>query len=250
MNAATFIRILLVSAALYGEAIAEESASPPLEAVRGVVKATQEAILNADISARVSATPVRIGEAFAAGDLLIEFDCDVQEAERDAARAVYKAAKARYDSNVEMQKNGAVGQFDVSLSRAERDEASARARAISAQLKRCEIRAPYPGRVAELAVNEHETPAPDQPLMKIVASDAMELHLIAPSNWLLWLAPETTFSFTIDETGNSHEARVVRIGAEVDAVSRTVPIVAQFTTLPDDVLPGMSGSARFDQRLY
>ncbi len=125
------------------------------------------------------------------------------------------------------------------------DEAAARSRAAAARLKGCALEAPFDGRVADLFVNAHETPSPDAPLLKIVSDADLELRLIAPSAWLGWLAPGQEFEFEIDETGERLGARVVRIGAEVDAVSRTVPVIAVFNEHPESVLPGMSGAARF-----
>ena len=221
--------------------------SPQDQGIRGVVKAQHEALLSVDIKSNVNALPVRTGESFSKGDVLISFDCVAQRANADAARASYNAAKSRYESSVEMNTYEALGGFEVDLARAEMDEADARARGAEAQTRQCRIVAPYEGRVAELAVNTHEMPAPDTPLMKIVGTSDLELRLIVPSVWLNWIAPGVGFQFEIDETGNLHEATVRAIGAEVDAVSRTVPIIASFEDMPATVLPGMSGTARFSQ---
>ena len=213
--------------------------------VRGVVKARQEAQLTVSSKLTVAEIPFRTGEVFKQGDLLIRFECDVQKAEADAAQAAYLAAKSRYESNLEMKSHDAIGQFDVDLSKAEMEEAHAQARAGSARIKQCEIAAPFGGKVAEVTVNAFETPSPDQPLMKIVGNMDLELQLIVPSHWLVWLAPGQTFTFEVDETGELQSARVLHIGAEVDAVSRTVPIIAVFEDASEKVLPGMSGTALF-----
>ena len=213
--------------------------------VRGVVKARQEAVLSVSSKLTVAEIPFRTGETFNQGDLLLRFECDVQKAEADAAHAAYLAAKSRYESNLEMKAHDAIGQFDVDLSKAEMEEAQAQARAGAARIKHCEIAAPFGGKVAEVTVNAFETPSPDQPLMKIVGNTDLELQLIVPSHWLVWLTPGHTFTFEVDETGELQSARVLHIGAEVDAVSRTVPIIAIFEDASEKVLPGMSGTALF-----
>lgn len=238
-----------ISAFFSAGAFAQPAPEGADDSIRGVVKAQQEALLSAGINARVQETPVYTGESFSEGDLLIRFDCEAEKAEAQAAYAAYSAAKARHESNVEMQSSGAVGQFEVKLSKAEMQQASAQARAIKARTKTCELHAPFDGKVAELGVNAFETPSPDQPLIKIVASNALELRLIIPSNWLGWVEPGAKFIFTVDETETAHKASVTRIGAEVDAVSRTVPIIAMFDEMPEKVLPGMSGSAKFSQAM-
>lgn len=216
-----------------------------LEPVRGVVKSYHEAVLSVDINARVMETPVRAGESFSKDDVLLRLDCERLNAEASAAEANYSAAQSVYKSNVELKEYGAAGALEVGVSKAKMEAAEAQSEAVSARTKDCKISAPFDGRVVELAINAHETPAPNQPLLKIVSDTDFELHLIVPSNWLAWLEIGNTFDFSVDETGKQHTASVSQIGAEVDAVSRTVPVTARFDELPQVVLSGMSGTAFF-----
>lgn len=225
------------------------SEATELDPVRGVVKSFHAAIFSVDLNARVLETPVRTGDYFSKGDVLLKLDCERQNAEATAARAAYRAAKVVYKSNVEMKSYGAAGELEVGVSEAEMESALAHADAIAARTKDCEIVAPFNGRVAELAINAHETSAPNQPLLKLVGNGDHELHLIVPSNWLAWLEVGNTFSFAVDETGKQHTAVVSQIGAEVDAISRTVPVIAHFEQFPSSVLPGMSGTAFFSSQI-
>lgn len=219
--------------------------SATMEPVRGVVKSVQEAVLSVDLYARVVESPVKAGESFKKDDVLLKFDCKVQQAEARAAKAAFSALKMVHKNNVELKKYGAIGEFDVSVSKSEMQQAMAHAEAVTARTRDCEIRAPFDGRVAELAINVFEIPRASQPLLKIVSSGEFEIRLIVPSSWLAWLRTGSEFEFNVDETGAKYQASVSQIGAEVDAVSRTVPIVARFTTLPTPVLSGMSGTGHF-----
>ena len=219
------------------------SAEP--EPVRGVVKSLQEAVLSVDLNARVLETPIRTGGAFNKDDVLIKFDCSIQKAEANAAKATYRATQSTHKSNVELKEYGAIGEYEVGVSKAEMQRAHAVAEAATARTRDCIINAPFAGRVADLSINAYETPAPNQPLLKIVSSEDFEVKLIVPSSWLAWLNSGSTLEFVVDETGNRHQAAVWQVGAEVDAVSRTVPVIARFLEVPGTVLPGMSGTAYF-----
>jgi len=225
--------------------VASIASATGLEPVRGVVKSNQEAVLSVELNARVLDTPVKAGGAFRKDDLLVKFDCRIQKAEARAAAAAYSASQSTHKNNLELQQHGAVGELEVSVSKAEMNQALANAEAYNARTRDCEILAPYDGRVAELVINNFETSSPNQPLLKIVSSGEFEIQLIVPSSWLSWMQVGNPFEFTVDETGEQHGASVWQIGAEVDAVSRTVPLVARFTSHPDQVLPGMSGTAQF-----
>ncbi len=241
INCSANVAAMVTSAFLLGSIASASS----LEPVRGVVKSHQEAVLSVDLAARVMETPVRSGEAFKKDDVLVKFDCAIQKAEARAAKAAYAATKSAHKNNMELKQHGAVGDLEVNLSKAEMNQALANSEAISARTRDCEIIAPFDGRVAELVINNYETSAPNQPLLKIVSSDEFEVQLIVPSSWLAWLQIGSPFDFTVDETGEQHSASVWQIGAEVDAVSRTIPVVARFAALPVQVLPGMSGTAHF-----
>jgi len=176
---------------------------------------------------------------------LIAFDCSVKNAEASAARAAFQAAKAEYQSNLELQERSAVGELDVQLAKAKMNEGQAMWAAAKGRTKNCVIKAPFDGKVAALSVNEHEISTPDKPIMKIVGNKELELRLIVPSAWLSWLKADAPFTFQIDETSKEYIVSVTRIGAEIDAVSGTIEIFGKFTEDFADVLPGMSGLARF-----
>ncbi|HSM42667.1 MAG TPA: hypothetical protein VK862_18090, partial [Afifellaceae bacterium] len=117
--------------------------------VRGVIRSSNEAILSADIVARVSAMPLREGDRFDQGDLLVKFDCAVQEAEIAAARAAYSAAREVFVSSDELASFNAIGKSDLRTARSRMEQAEAEAKAAEARGRDCEIRAPFSGRVVE-----------------------------------------------------------------------------------------------------
>ena len=251
----TAVRSILLAAILFGMAdtcaFAGEALSvqnPGDEAkipVRGVVKAVDKAELATDLAARVTAIGFRFGERFKKGDMLVTFDCDRYRAEAQSAQAVQREMQLTLDSNQQLEKFRAVGKHDLEISRARVAKAEAEARSLNSRLKQCEILAPFDGRVAELTINTFEQPQVNKPFLAIVGEGRLEIELILPSHWLSWVKPGAPFSFGVDETKGSYEARVKRIGASVDAVSQMIKVIAEFEVPHGDVLPGMSGVARF-----
>ena len=49
----------------------------------------------------------------------------------------------------------------------------------------------------------------------------------------------------IDETGETLDAKVIKLGATVDAVSQTIELKAQFNEKYETLIPGMSGIVKF-----
>ena len=213
--------------------------------VRGVVRALDQAALSTDLMTRVAKIGFREGEAFKAGDLLISFDCERYRAEAQSADAVLREMNLTLDSNEHLSTYRAVGKHDVEISRARASKAEAEARSLNSRLKQCDVFAPFDGRVAELTLHPYEQPSPNKPYLVIVGHSRLEIELIVPSHWLNWLKPDVSFQFHVDEMKRDYAARVVRLGAAVDAVSQMVKVIAVFDQPTEAVLPGMSGSAQF-----
>jgi len=216
-----------------------------LTPIRGIVRALNQASIATDLGARVADIRFREAQSFHKGDALIRFDCERLEAEQAAAEAVHREMKLSLDSNLYLDRRGAIGKIDVEVSKARVEKAGAEARALKARLKQCVVTAPFDGRIAELSINEHEIPANGKPFMTIVEETTFEIDLIMPSHWLRRIGPEAPFEFTVDETGRTYDAKVLRMGAVVDPVSQTIKVIAAFVNRDEKVLAGMSGTAAF-----
>lgn len=225
----------------------EKQVGPADEAVpvRGVIRALDLAALSTDLQARVLTIGFREGQSFNKGDLLISFDCERYRAEAQSSEAVAREMQLTLDSNKQLEKFSAVGKHDVEISRTRVDKADAEARSLKSRLQYCDIYAPYDGRVAELTINQFEQPQPNKPFLTIVGNSRLEIEIIVPSHWLNWVKPGAALTFQVDETQGSYDAKVMRIGATVDAVSQMVKVIAAFDAPVADVLPGMSGAAQF-----
>lgn len=240
---ASTVLLMVVSANAAGSAQPGKTES----LIRGMIRPLNQAAIATDLQARVDSVSFREGDAFKKGDVLVTFDCERQRAELAAVTAQHREMKLALDSASYLDKKGAVGRYDVEISRARTDKAAADVEALKARIKQCSIVAPYDGRVSELLINAHEFPAPGKPLISVVDETTFEIELIVPSHWLRKLVVGATFAFSVDELGTTHPGTLVRIGAAVDAVSQSVKIIGRFDTKPQRVLSGMSGNAVFEE---
>lgn len=197
--------------------------------------------LAAEIGAKVNRLTVAEGARFRAGEPLIAFDCSLQQAQINKARAAAGAAEKTFEANRRLNELHAVGKVELDVSEAEVSKAKAEVAANEAVLSKCAIAAPFAGRVAEQKVREQQYVQPGQALLEILDDSALELEFIVPSRWLAWLKPNQAFQVAIDETGKTYPARVQRIGARVDPVSQSVKLSAVVDGRFNDLMAGMSG---------
>jgi RND family efflux transporter MFP subunit len=219
--------------------------APAVQTARGVLEPADEAILSSQLTALIEAMPLDAGDRFAAGDVLVAFDCAQYEAQRAQAQAMLQGAQAKLSNQYALQRLNAGSQLEAQLASAESAQASAAVQEAEVAIARCTLAAPYDGRVVERMANAHEVAEPGTQLMSIVSDGPLHVTLLVPSPWLAWLAEGQDFAFEVDETGGTHPATVTTIGARVDPVSQRIIVRGTFAEAPPDLLPGMSGSAHF-----
>jgi RND family efflux transporter MFP subunit len=233
---------LLPAAALAAGGKDNTAAAPE---TRGLVRSTARVELRTDLAAPLAEAKFLPGMSFEEGELLVAFDCRRQHAEASAADAARRSARVQADSKDRLASRGAAGRDEAQIARADAERAEAEHSAHLARLRGCRIEAPFAGRVVELNARALELAPADKPLIVILDDRRLELEMVAPSSWLSWLRVGAPIEFTADETGETHAARLSRIAAEVDPVSQTVRLIAEFRDAPGRLLPGMSGAARF-----
>ena len=214
--------------------------------VRAQLSPKRYTTLAAEIGAKINSLPVPEGGTFEAGQVLIAFDCTVQEAQLNRAEATLRAAESTWRSNRRLEELNSVGKLELDVSRAEVDKNNAEVAGMAAMLSKCRVTAPFAGRVAEQKVREQQFVQPGQAMIDILDDSVLEIEFIVPSRWLVWLREGYAFRIRIDETGKSYPASVQRIGARVDPVSQSIKIVAAINGRFPELLSGMSGRAGFD----
>ena len=200
--------------------------------------------LAAEIGAKISRLPVAEGGHFRTGETLIKFDCTLQQAQFNKAKAVLSAAEQTWNANRRLDQLHSIGKVELNISESEVAKAKAEVDAGFALISKCIIPAPFSGRVAEQKVREQQYVQPGQPLLEILDDSALELEFIVPSKWLAWLKPGQRFQVAIDETGKTYPAKVQRIGAWVDPVSQSIKLSAVVDGKFNELIAGMSGKVQ------
>lgn len=209
--------------------------------IRAQLMPRRFATLAAEIGAKVSSIGFQEGAAFPEGATLLRLDCALQAANERKARAELKAAEDTLAANTRLAELNSVSKLELELSRSSLEKARAEVGVHEAVRQKCTIKAPYPGKIAEQHVREQQFVQPGEPLLDILDDSVLELEFLVPSSWLLWMRPEQRFDVSIDETGGTYPARLVRIGSRVDPVSQSVKVAAAIDGLFPDLVAGMSG---------
>lgn len=240
----TLASLLAVALPLLGAQAAappEASAALASREIRAQLIPRRYTTLAAEIGAKINRLPLAEGASFKQGQLLVQFDCSLQQAQQAKAEAALMAADTNWKGNQKLAQLNSVGQVELDVSKAEMLKAQAEVAASRTLLGKCQVSAPFAGRIAEQKTREQQYVQPGQALMEILDDSALELEFIVPSRWLSWLRSGSAFQVSIDETGKTYPAKVQRIGARVDPISQSVKLTAVIDGRYGELIAGMSG---------
>lgn len=229
--------------------VVAEKNEAPKQAIRAQLSPVQFTTIVSEINGKISALPVREGETFAEGQLIVSFDCALQEAQLQKVTAQLQIAQRKYETNQKLLDRGSVSKVETENSASEFDRASAEVKELTILLSKCRIDAPYKGKVVEQKVRALQFVQVGQPMMEILDNSLMELEFIAPSAWMPWIKVGQKFQISIDETNKSYPAQVTRLGAKIDSVSQTVKVAAVIDGEFSELSPGMSGTVHLEAAL-
>lgn len=209
--------------------------------IRAQLKPRHYTTIAAEIGAKVSSIARTEGSAFTAGQVLVSFDCSLQLAQQEKAKAELESTEQTLRANLRLQELNSVGQLELDLSQSAVRKAQAELGAHKAVLDKCQVSAPFSGRVAEQKVREQQFVQAGQPLLDIIDDSVLDLEFLVPSVWLKWLKTGRTFKVQIEETQKTYTARLSHIGARVDPVSQSVKVTATIQSKAPELMAGMSG---------
>jgi membrane fusion protein (multidrug efflux system) len=216
-------------------------------AIRAQLTPVRYTMLAAEINAKVQSLPFKEGQAFEFGAALVVFDCVVQKAQLARVLAELEIAKRNADTNERLLKLGNISRVQAENSLSEYARSQAHVDELTAIVNKCEIVAPYSGKIAEQRARVEQFVQVGQPVLEILDDSGLELEFIVPSLWAPWLKPGHVFTIEIDETSKTYPAIVTRVAARIDSVSQTFKVVAQIDGEFADLTPGMSGTIAVSQ---
>lgn len=238
LAAASFSALVSLSASTQAQT---PSAGAGLAEIRAQITPLRYTSIASEVGARISSIEVTEAGAFTKGRLLVAFDCSVQEAQRDKARAEVLAAETQHKANQRLAALNSIGELELEMSRIAIIRARAELSFNQALIEKCLIHAPFSGRVAEQKVREQQFVQPGQVLLDIFDDSSLELEFLIPSAWLRWVKPGLPLRVSIDETRKTYPARFTRIGARVDPVSQSIKVAATIDGRFPELMAGMSG---------
>lgn len=203
--------------------------------------------ISAEVNAPVKKIYKKFGETFHEGELIMELDGTVLQAQVDAAQAKVEKTVSDLQAKQELYEDSLVPLHELKQAMADAEEAKALLKIDLYKLNATKIRAPYDGKVVSVQVEEHEYAQPPQELIELVDDSKLLIKVLMPSVRLnqLWVGKPIVIQ--IHEIGKKVRAKITRIGAVIEPASSTIEIEAELDNSNGRLKGGMTGEVLWNE---
>lgn len=171
---------------------------PSSLSAEGVVEATQQATLAAQVSGRVIDVRIDAGSRVKAGQMLLQIDARETTAALGAARAALDQARASVERSRNLRQQDFISQAALDQAEASYAAAVSAASQASTTASHAQIRAPFDGIVRQRHVALGDMAQPGRPLLEIYQPQELRVLTSLPQAHLA----------SLQQQGNSLQARI------------------------------------------
>ena len=221
----------------------------------GTITSARVAKLSTEVSGKVEAVNVEVGDLVETGSALIRLDREIEQLTLQALQAKTKQASAelndaqrRYQDAKRLRKQKSISENDLRLLEAEVEvdaamlkQQQAEQRRQQARIERHILQAPFSGVISERLTEAGEWIEPGRPVLTLVAVDDLRIEFRVPQEFYSSIDKQATLDVTLDAFPEREFAGTIDAVVPVsDPSSRTFLIHAIVDARNARMTPGMS----------
>jgi membrane fusion protein, multidrug efflux system len=209
----------------------------------------RRAVLAAEASGVVESLPVQEGQRVAAGKLIAAIDSRSLVQAVAEQEAVFREAEAQHERALALFEKRAITKQQLLDAVTHRDVSQARLASAKLQLGKSRVHAPWAGQISSKSVEVGDYVNPGQPLVELVDARRLKVRSPAPSSDVPFVKVGAPVTIRVDAyPGETFTGRIVRVGAELDELARTLDIEAEIDNPGGKLKPGMPARLEIARR--
>lgn len=206
----------------------------------GSLDAVQGVTVTAEDTGKVTEIAFEAGSRVAAGDLLVQQDIAVENAQLRSAESVAELARIEFKRSKKLMGDQVISQSDYDKSLAELTQALAQADNIRALIARKTIRAPFAGRLGIRQINLGQVIKDGQAIVTLQSLDPIYVNFLLPQQLLAQIRTGLTVRVTSDALPDRvMTCKITAISPEVDAATRNIRVQATLDNPDQSLRAGM-----------
>jgi membrane fusion protein, multidrug efflux system len=211
----------------------------------GSLKSNQGVMLRPEVSGRISKLGFADGQRVRRGQLLVQLDDTLQQAQLKQSEAQASIARTNLQRSRELLGQGFVSQSAVDQNMASLEVAEAQVALARAQLARLKVLAPFDGTAGIRLVDVGDYVKDGADIVNIEDLASLKVQFTVPERAIDRLRTGQAVDVAVDALpGRSFKGRVQAIDSQVDANGRALQVVAQVENPGALLKPGMFARAR------
>ncbi len=219
--------------------VTRDTWQPTLTAV-GSIAPVQGVMLSAEVAGTVKQIAFESGANVRVGELLVELDSGVEQAQLRSAIASAELARANLVRARDLRGKNMVSQADLDSANAQAKQADAQIDNIRAVIDKKTIRAPFAGRAGIRQVNLGQFLDTGTSIVTLQSLDPVYVNFSLPQQRLAQLKTGMTVRVTTDAfPDRDFEGKLTAINPEVETVTRNVRMQATLANSSGLLRPGM-----------
>jgi membrane fusion protein (multidrug efflux system) len=211
----------------------------------GSLRSRQGVMLRPEVAGRIAQINFQDGQRVRRGQLLVQLDDTLQQAQAQQAEAQAAIARTNLQRSRELVAQGFVSQSAVDQNQAALQVAEAQVALARAQLARMKLLAPFDATAGIKLVHVGDYLKDGADIVNLEDLSSMAVDFRLPERYLARVKPQQPVELAIDALpGRPFKGRVDAVDAQVDANGRSLLVRARVDN-PDAVLrPGMFARPR------
>lgn len=196
----------------------------------GSIEPTQGVSLEAEVPGIVKAINFENGQVVEAGDVLVQLDVAVEQAQLRAAKASANLAKIDFERFQSLRKSGSITQAQLDQASADLERAEAEVDNLSAVIDRKTIRAPFTGRAGIRRVNLGQYVGTGSPIVSLQSDHQVYVNFSLPQQAMSKIDTSMQLELSSDVyPDQTFSGEITAISPEVDPSTRTIEVQGTLT---------------------
>ncbi|MCP5161404.1 MAG: efflux RND transporter periplasmic adaptor subunit [Hahellaceae bacterium] len=226
--------------ATVSSSVAETQNWQPFAAANGSVIATQEVTVANEVEGLVKSIQFTSAQMVAEGDVLVQLDTAIDEAELKGLQASERLAQANYDRDKQLFERKAVSSLNFETSLAGLRNAQAAVESQKARIRKKTVRAPFSGMLGLRQIDPGQYVKAGSAIVSLQQLDKVYINFTLPEQAFAQVKPGLTVVAQVSAWPNREfRGKVSAIDARISESTRNFTVQATFDNADQALRPGM-----------
>ena len=206
----------------------------------GSIDAVQGVTVTAEMTGKVENIAFAAGSRVSSGDLLVQQDISVEQAQLRAAEALSELARINFERSKTLLPNNAIARSEYDSAQSQLAEALAQVDNMRAQIAKKTIRAPFAGRLGIRQINLGQILSEGQAIVTLQSLGPVFVNFLLPQQQLAKIRPGLQVRVVSDALpGQVTTGKITAMESEVDSATRNIRVQALLANPDDQLRAGM-----------